>query len=111
MAQCGGYSNESPTFYLKETLAFCIKHVNENRHGQAGKKFVYLDEDDKFMLLLFSGFISDSEHVIKTCLEISVFLQTEAPKKTAVKITTVNQDYFYYYYHLVDWRYMRFRLT
>ncbi len=111
MAQYGGYSNESPTFYLKEPLTFCIKHVNENWHVQAGKKFVYLDEDDQFMLLLFSGFISDSEHVIKTCLEMSVFLQTEAPKKTAVKKTTVNQDYLYYYYHLVDWRYMRFRLT
>ncbi len=80
-------------FTWKRHLLFVLT-FNENRHGQAGKKFVYLDEDDKFMLLLFSGFISDSEHVIKTCLEMSVFLQTEAPKKTAVKITTVNQDYF-----------------
>lgn len=90
MAQYGGYSNESPTFYLKEPLAFCIKHVNENWLGQAGKKFVYLDEDDQFMLLLFSDFISDSKHVIKTCLEMSVFLQTEAPNTT--KKTNTNKQ-------------------
>lgn len=40
MAQYGGYSNESPTFYMKESLAFCIKHVNENGLDQAEKKFV-----------------------------------------------------------------------
>ncbi len=79
MAQYGGYSNESPTFYMKESLAFCIKHVNENGLDQAEKKFVcmflYIDEDDQCMLLLFSDCISDSKHAIKTCLEISVFLQ------------------------------------
>lgn len=40
MAQYGGYNNESPTFYMKEPLTFCIKHVNENGLDQAEKKFV-----------------------------------------------------------------------